>query len=114
MTNSTEVRHTPGKGEWKAKKNNKEDFPYDAYYISDNGQRLVAIVRKMRFTDRPELEVTQEEADNHARLIAAAPEILEILKVLVSEVECYCSDLPKMVCPIHEAKAAIAKAEGRS
>jgi hypothetical protein len=53
------------------------------------------------------------DLNHHRKLFLAAPELLEVLNVIVAEVECYCGDLAGMVCPIHEARAVISKAEGK-
>jgi len=56
---------------------------------------------------------TFRRRDANARLIAAAPELLEAMKLLIADV----ADYPAWQRPCHAldvARAAIAKAEGRS
>lgn len=57
---------------------------------------------------------TRESEEANARLIAAAPELLEALKELVNDGECYCADnvASKETCRHCKARAAIAKAQG--
>lgn len=60
--------------------------------------------------------IIQQKVNNeaNARLIAAAPELLEALEELVTDGECYCADYVanKKPCGFCQARAAIAKAKG--
>ncbi|MCK9525969.1 MAG: hypothetical protein M0R49_08580 [Limnochordia bacterium] len=53
---------------------------------------------------------TEEEKRANARLIAAAPEMLEALKLIA---DTPCNHGAQDICPREIAQAAIAKAEGR-
>lgn len=60
--------------------------------------------------------VDREKAEPNARLIAAAPELLDRLKSMVSGAECECdtADEEHPLCDICWSRQVIAKAEGRS
>jgi hypothetical protein len=101
---SKEAAHTPGP--WKAvavsdpvpfkrQTRNHRMEVFDA-----NGQRVVRLGGT--FDDY-----------NNARLIAAAPELLEALKSVCTAYRCECLDEePRPHCPMCLGRAAIAKAEG--
>lgn len=61
-----------------------------------------------------EIVGTGEQAEANARLIAAAPELLEALKVCSAELFAQCADHPRAMLFVKEARAAIAKAEGET
>lgn len=66
----------------------------------------------------PELNqaMTREEHEANKRLIAAAPELLEVARLFL-KVSCLCNEAGMKrcghACPKSDARAAIAKAEGR-
>ena len=62
-------------------------------------------------------QVTTAEREANARLIAAAPELLEALEVMLNgdemgEYECQRTGFPRMIQRREKARAAIAKAKG--
>lgn len=91
-------KHT--KGPWASDNTRKY---YDAWLIRHNG---IAVARMMQDTTR-----TKEEHEANARLIAAAPELLEALE----DAHAVLLDVPGHEAKVVLAKvyAAIAKAEGQ-
>jgi hypothetical protein len=96
-----------------------EYFPaqnYEGFAIAPKGRlpTLAAVERKGSITVFNYPDATED----HARLIAAAPELLDALKVAADFV-CNCSlaaiaEGHLIDCPEPRIRAAIAKAEGRS
>ena len=120
----SEVKHTPGPWTW------GEDHPQNAcatvYGVAEWGQYEIAQLYSAP-TDVAKQDANGVWGDHperraNARLIAAAPELLEALRGMVSGYEEY--DMPdgkpvlrpleKQSSWIQRALAAIAKAEGRA
>lgn len=97
------MTHT--QGPWRA------TFAYDDPAAMDLDGRLVAMA--VMDEDAPQ-ELDAIVAN--ARLIAAAPELLDRLKSMVSGAECECdtADEEHPMCDICWSRQVIAKAEGRS
>lgn len=100
-------KHTPGP--WKAKRStefnaHKPDGISDYWYISD------------RWYDDSHEQIVSFKVRNeaNARLIAAAPEMLEALKDALEHIPCKCNCWDdRGDCPHDKMRTAIAKAEGR-
>ena len=59
-------------------------------------------------------DLLDEEAEGNARIIAAAPELLEALRWCVNEIDMRCeAAIPSVRQALTAARSAIAKAEGR-
>lgn len=105
---SAEQKHTPG--EWEAVLNDDPRGQPVAYYRGlictvEHGGRYLAVVAKIGCALPAQWEA-------NARLIAAAPDLLAALKLLVSDV----ADYEAWQRPCHAldvANAAISKAEGK-
>lgn len=103
-------KHTPGP--WvvgKAARNPYPDPPGDKWSIAAYGCWIAGVYPFVRGCQ------DDSEAKANARLIAAAPDLLEACRAMV---DCYeggmdsgC-DPPRPDCPACQARAAIAKAEG--
>jgi hypothetical protein len=79
--------------------------------------RVVAEVRYYEGEHRAWRGATGEEFEANARLIAAAPELLDALNHAIAIIECAglaSSELPAVRDGIAKARAAIAKAGGQS
>jgi hypothetical protein len=104
------MAHTPGpwrfeRGQWNSGKENNEDHSIGSIVGGDRDWYIAT------------LEDAPEQSAN-ARLIAAAPDLLAALKVLLQnrelgEVECQRLGLPRMIESCDVARRAIADAEGR-
>lgn len=77
--------------------------------IYDRDEKYVGQAFKIWLNNK---ERDEERALANARLIAAAPELLEALKVCSAELFAQCADHPRAMLLVEEARAAIAKAEG--
>lgn len=93
------------KGPWEFTASGVEDF----YWISQDkpGKRTVEIARVFTNT------LSIEEAHANASLIAAAPELLSILKRIVDRATAPMSDGDITLEDVAEAREIIAKAEGK-
>jgi hypothetical protein len=111
-------KHTPGP--WKLSHSGYANAPF-VLHVGDvnpnynrryplQGVDWIAEIRDDESEDHPRYEA-------NARLIAAAPQLLAILKTIVAQLHNTCvSDMESgdaMCVSVDEAKAAIAKAEGR-
>jgi len=121
------VQHTPGP--W-AVLNGTDIFPVDDYdgmnhvaSADPNGDHPASFVSRTPAERRAELEadpaskshIPYREAQANARLIAAAPEMLEALKLALAELGGYANGVDRVESPflfyaIDLAEAAIAKA----
>lgn len=92
------MSHTPGP--WTIEWEDDNGEPYD------NGVVI----------ESPEGPVAFGVIDCSARLIAAAPELLERLRAMVSGLECECdtADPEHPMCDVCWSRQVIAQAEGRS
>jgi hypothetical protein len=101
MSNATGniVSHTPGP--WAVVQKCDDSLCDIATEVGTLRQWNVASVNKLR-----------DEYRANARLIAAAPDMKEALRVLVLDVECYCADHVPVVAPCGAciAKTALEKA----
>ena len=100
-TDSTQATHTPGPWELQERPSTSDHEPIKAA----NGDFVAYALRQLR-TEDAAIPVDPTERAN-ARLIAAAPELLEALQVIAPDFYL----LPTRVQAI--ARAAIAKATGR-
>lgn len=111
------IGHTPGP--WEYVPSNSNHGPYvangwgagdicDCYTMSKPSDLAVC----NGGTSEP-IHFQHEEADANARLIAAAPELLEALKKLLSTAELELTDADHAL-GVYEARKSIAKAEGKS
>ena len=102
----THAQHTPDK--WRVAPQDSD--PYEPIRVED--ARTAETICKLWLDDAPVPEYNAKQR-NRARLIAAAPELLEALKELLhAENEPFgYVDFPKAA---DKARAAIAKAEGKS
>lgn len=117
MTNeiSRTDRHTPGP--WDVR---QESVCPEWSIVVATGGRIVANVNSETGPDIPPLVSTKMPREANARLIAAAPEMLEALREVVTEDGANClaygTDTPafrRRIAAINTiARAAIAKAEG--
>jgi hypothetical protein len=103
----SEIKHTPGPWEAMAEESGKS-------YVRIRGTRLgghykIANVLKPIYAGADELEA--EETAANACLIAAAPELLNALTILVNNVA-HAMPSAEHLDPIVNARAAIAKATG--
>lgn len=96
----SESKHTPGP--WTYQEGTSPHF-HGTVYTEETGDSVA---------------VTYNDEDGaNARLIAAAPELLEVLEFLNAGMECYCDSTPAVLdghdkCAVCMAKEAIAKATG--
>jgi len=118
----SEITHTPGP--WSYRK--ADD--HDGYDIdSDNGagpEDWIGLARVEKFADYAQDDDTEParcaaESLANARLIASAPELLEALDSLTSEVDKRCTrgrieGTTALALAVFAARAAIAKAKGES
>jgi hypothetical protein len=119
---TTEVSHTPGP--WKVTESTASDGAINLYAETDwpvntPGQRSLASMTGSAYTNpkkhyfNPE---TLEANRANARLIAAAPDMLEALREILNEAEAYADYLrskaldEELERTIDQARAAIAKA----
>lgn len=93
-------KHTPGPWKW-------HDNGYPQGIRSDTGPGAVEICRIGGVADAPE---DAWECDANARLIAAAPDLLEALEALADKAENVMGDHKAAII---DARAAIAKARGQ-
>ena len=98
------MKHTPGP--WVTENDHIVVRNYDGKLT-----RLDSIAKV--FPDFP----LSDEAIANARLIAAAPDLLDALKVMlhgeeIGECECQKTGFPRLITRWEKARAAIAKAEG--
>ena len=101
---SNKPKHTPGP--WNADKATYHNG-YIEYFVRRDGD-AVAITGDI--TD-PE---TKQPSEANAQLIAAAPDLLEALKWIMSECRVFCQDSMDIDDgAVYSAREAIAKAEGR-
>ena len=104
-TAQSAAQHTPGR--WII-----DDFHDDVAVYDETGM-VIAIVRADAApADALPVEVTRV-VESNARLIAAAPELLEALRLLVEWADGEHGDGPVGVQSMAEARTALAKAEGR-
>ena len=94
-----------------------EDDDCETIYASDNGKQYdEANIIKVAIVMRDDGDYQKMEAD--ARLIAAAPELLDALKHAIHTIEAIERDLskhrPGTYCGANKARAAIAKALGET
>ena len=89
-------KHTPG--------------PWHYFETADGICRVKPLNRKYIVAECSAMEPQCEEQRSNARLIAAAPELLEALKDTLQLLEVYCGDFEEATR--NQACAAIAKAEG--
>jgi hypothetical protein len=101
------MAHTPG--------------PWDAECITDGAWEIKSdpqqgpwkAVCDVKANRLGEAAVTNDESESNARLIAAAPEMLEACKVALAESEA-ANDTSPSACHLrYVLRAAIAKAEGK-
>lgn len=113
---TTGTRHTPGP--WTA-----EVPPRDAYtdpdiMLNDDTAFWIAGPGRTGEVLASVFRTSHGEADTNARLIAAAPQLLDALKALarIDNGSCWCDHaiLPGHSSACLKARAAIAKAEGRT
>ena len=96
MKTEKKAAHTPGPWKWS----------FGTYVIKSDEGRIIA---------RTNIEHNEENADN-ARLIAAAPDLLNVAYVALGAFSAMVEDDPKDVYAktwLKDVKAAIAKAEGK-
>ena len=95
------MKHVPGP--WKVYQERPHYYSIGTDYVNDHG-RDQNIVRDIR-------------CESNARVMAAAPELLDVLKKIVSQLHRTCvSDMDSgdaCCVAVDEAKRIIAKAEGR-
>lgn len=105
----SEAKHTPGP--WRLPHFVSEDSGCDCGYIFANDDRMGAVAsvhfHKRECDDNP----PKDEAKANARLIAAAPDLLEALKAVAAldECEAHFEDAFERLLP--QIRAAISKAE---
>jgi hypothetical protein len=99
----TEVKHSPAPWSIEGSHGRYQDSLCDA-----NGQAVAAIWTRKSYPKADDL-CPSLTGEANARLIAAAPDLLEALKGIVCEYEDSFHD-PRL----DQARAAIAKAEGRA
>lgn len=98
------MKHTPAP--WKA----DEENCADGLNIQDTEGRRIAFTATIRNPDYTPL--ITDEAIANARLIAAAPELLEALRAFVANDDAGIVSLNAYTALIENARAAIQKAEG--
>lgn len=112
-------KHTPGPWEWQSEYD-IEAYPEEAgrlYVVGSNLGGLVGVALPWA-TEIDSRDFKRVEAN--ARLIAAAPDLLEALKSFqsygcpVCAGDCASANPPVHSCPMQMAYSAIARAEGRS
>ena len=107
----THAKHTPGP--WSVR-----PYPIDDWgWIRDAKGDLVAMARAGQFLDEAALDIHRKNEtdpyEGNARLIAAAPALLEALDYLVGECpQDLDDDYNPHAAPLAKARAAIAKATG--
>ena len=80
------------------------------YYIRSNGRHIATVFSSRGIHSEGTNPPDKDEASDNARLIAAAPELLEVLEKLCSIQEA--GDVASWAEEWDEARAAIAKATG--
>lgn len=101
------MTHTPGP--WKAIPETLIPHEGKLYHAAGEGPRVAAKDRRIAFVSRGSGDGLDDEAEANARLIAAAPALLEALKALVWAADAV-GDAETGA--IKRAKAAIAQATG--
>ncbi len=106
MSENQKAQHTPGP--WKVGSRDERDYlgsmnPYSLYYIEASNHEVIAELDSCGVEHMPHLAA-------NARLIAAAPELLAMLKRALAGLELAGSSGGT----VEAIRAAIAKAEGRA
>lgn len=101
-----ENKHTPGP--WEVCDAKRPD----GFHIRSNARHWsIAAAYHMAGCSDPSLDISEGEAAANARLIAAAPELLEALEVAEDVLSSIDGDSVHP-CTLHKIRAAIAKARG--
>jgi hypothetical protein len=101
------TKHTPGPWELKMPKGNRPS----ARISGDGWEDFAKVFTRTTFEGESKLHDC-EEGEANARLIAAAPELLETLKDMVGQYS-LCNETLGEKRTLENARAAIAKAEGK-
>jgi hypothetical protein len=105
------TKHTPGP--WKV---SFERIDPDLSLVTNSVGNVIAIVNSETGPDIPPLVSTKMPKDANARLIAAAPELLKVVKMAMRELEALkiLIGYPAFIrdVPVERCRSAIAKAEG--
>lgn len=94
-----DTKHTPGPWTYRAQ-DFHDNCPTEHFISAPTRGRICR------------LSSPDAEGKANAALISAAPDLLEALKVLLSQVSPKAREFPRMFGPVEIAEAAIAKAEG--
>ena len=97
------MSHTPGPWIASPKRNELDLLEYSIDYNNENGSGHVATVDASR----------GERLEANARLIAAAPEMLEALRIALSALSDLVANYPSEAETYNRVESAIAKADGR-
>lgn len=97
--------HTPGK--WKWSTNYHCPGPLKGAYVDSGSVRIADVLSQGGVG-------SQEGCENNARLIAAAPDLLESLKAMLTFETVIREHRPAAVYTLQVANGAVAKAEGCS